>query len=92
MGNLTSKPWIVAKGVLFLLIALASAALIWLEAPGLRTALLLALLAWSVSRFYYFLFYVLENYVDPSLKYAGIGALVRQLLRQRRRSDAPPGS
>ena len=90
MGNLTSKPWIVAKGVLFLLIALASAALVWLEAPGVRTGLLLVLLAWSAARFYYFLFYVLGNYVDPSLKYAGIGALVRELLRKRRTPGAPP--
>jgi hypothetical protein len=43
---------------------------------------LLAILVWSACRFYYFLFYVLEAYVDPTFKYAGILALLRAL-RQR---------
>jgi glyoxylase-like metal-dependent hydrolase (beta-lactamase superfamily II) len=38
-------------------------------------------LAWAAGRFYYFLFYVLERYVDPALRYAGIIALVRTILR-----------
>jgi hypothetical protein len=85
MIDLTSKPWIVAKGMLFLVMGAVSATLLWLESPTARSAILLALLAWSAARFYYFLFYVLESYVDPSLKYAGIGALVKQILSRTRR-------
>ena len=81
MSDLTSKRWIVAKGILFLAIALISATLVWLTLPTLQTALLLGLLAWSAARFYYFLFYVLESYVDPSLKYAGVVELLKQILR-----------
>jgi len=71
------------KGWLFLLIALLSAALIFAESPHVKTLLLAALLAWSASRFYYYLFYVLEKYAGRSRPYAGILDLV-QSLRQRR--------
>ena len=85
MGDLQSSRWIVAKGILFLVIAAAAAVLILLESPSLLTAALLVLLAWAACRFYYFLFYVLERYVDPALRYAGILALIRAILGRRSR-------
>ena len=88
MRDLTSKRWIVAKGVMFGVIAAASAVLLFLDAPTLRTAFLLALLVWSSCRLYYFLFYVLEKYVDPSLKYAGLTSLSAHAWR--RPKDATP--
>lgn len=83
MTDLKSKHWIVAKGIAFLGIAILAAAQLLLDAPSLRTALLLAVLAWAAGRFYYFLFYVLERYVDPGLRYTGILALVRAILAKR---------
>ena len=82
MRDLTSKRWIVVKGVLFLAIATATASLLFLEAPFTRTAVLLVILVWSSCRFYYFLFYVLERYVDSNLRYAGVWALVGALRRR----------
>ena len=79
MRDLSSKRLIVAKGTLFFVVAAASAALILLEAPSWRLAFLLALLVWAACRFYYFLFYVLEHYVDPRLRYAGLFALLSKL-------------
>jgi hypothetical protein len=76
MRDLKSKGLIVAKGVMFLLIAMTAGLLLWIEKPSIKTALLLALLVWGACRFYYFLFYVLEKYVDPRLQYAGLIALV----------------
>jgi hypothetical protein len=84
MRDLQSKRWIIAKGVAFLGIAVATAALLLNDAPTPRTAVLLALLVWSASRFYYFLFYVLERYVDPRLRYSGIAALVRATVLRRK--------
>ena len=84
MGDLKSKWLIVAKGLLFLCLAIAATALILLENASVRVAALLVILVWSACRFYYFLFYVLEKYVDPSLRYAGILALMRALGRKRR--------
>jgi hypothetical protein len=83
MRDLESKRLIVVKGVLFLLIAVASAGLVVLDNPSFRTALLLVMLVWSVCRFYYFMFYVLEKYVDPSLRYSGVGQMIYRLLRRK---------
>ncbi len=68
---------------MFLGIAAVAGALLLFESPTIRTAILLALLVWAACRFYYFIFYVLERYVDPSLRYAGIIALVRAILAKR---------
>ena len=84
MTDLKSKTWIVAKGVLFLGIAVTSAALIFVEVPSVKLAALLAALVWASCRFYYFLFYVLEHYVDPTMRYAGLMDLLLGMKRRRR--------
>ena len=84
MTHLSSRTRIVAKGMLFAAIALIAAALILLEKPSVTRAVLLALLVWASCRFYYFLFYVLERYVDPTLRYAGMVAMLAALRRRRR--------
>ena len=84
MTDLSSRRWIVAKGSMLAAIALVTAALILLEKPSVTRALLLGLLVWASCRFYYFLFYVLERYVDPTLRYAGVLALLASLRRRRR--------
>jgi UPF0716 family protein affecting phage T7 exclusion len=83
MGDIRSKPLIVAKGVLFLVIVVITAAGLFALSPGWVTAALILLLIWASARFYYFLFYVLEKYVDPSLRYSGIPDLLRHLSRRR---------
>ena len=88
MKDLESKPWIVVKGVMFLVIAVASAALILIERPSLELAALLALLVWACCRFYYFLFYVLERYVDPTMRYAGLLDLLLGMQKRRQRKRA----
>lgn len=82
MTDLKSRWSIVAKGVMFAGIAVLSAFLILEEHPSLRLAALLALLVWASCRFYYFLFYVLEKYVDPRLRYAGLLDLVSRIARR----------
>ena len=84
MTDLRSRTWIVVKAMMFAAIALITAALILLEKPSVTRAVLLALLVWASCRFYYFLFYVLERYVDPTLRYAGVVALLAALRRRRR--------
>jgi hypothetical protein len=85
VADLQSKRLIVAKGCLFLVIAAVSFGLVVAEAPSWKVAGLLVLLCWSSCRFYYFLFYVLEKYVDPSLRYAGLWAMLREIQKRRRR-------
>ncbi len=85
MSDLKSKRLILAKGIMFFGIAVVAAALVLFESPAARTAILLALLVWAACRFYYFLFYALERYVDPTLRYAGLIALVRAIQEKRSR-------
>jgi len=81
MGDLKSRGAIVLKGVLFAAIILAAGTALVLRNPEWQTVLLVLLLIWASARFYYFLFYVLEKYVDPSLKYAGLWAMVKRMRR-----------
>ena len=83
-GDLKSKRLIVLKGWLFLLTALLAAAGLVLQSPTWQTVVLVGVLAWSAARFYYFLFYVLEKYVDPTLRYAGVLDQVKALLRRKK--------
>ena len=83
MKDLTSARWIKIKGILFLFLGLASAALLILEQPNLKVAALLALAIWSFCRFYYFAFYVIEHYVDPKYRFAGLGSFLCYLLKKK---------
>jgi hypothetical protein len=73
------------KLVLFLLIGITSAGLLWLETPTLTSAILLALIIWAFCRAYYFAFYVLEKYIDPQFRYSGLGSILAYLFRHRRK-------
>ncbi|MEK7953614.1 hypothetical protein [Luteolibacter soli] len=83
--DLTSKRWIVAKGILFALLAVLSGGLIiFVELPAFHRAVLLGICVWAACRFYYFLFHVLHAYVDPTLPSAGVMDLVKHLMTKRR--------
>lgn len=84
MKDLTNAGWIKFKGLLFLLLGVASAALLLLEEPDWKIAALLALAVWSFCRFYYFAFYVIEKYVDPGYKFSGLFSFIQYLLKRRR--------
>jgi hypothetical protein len=77
MTDLTNPRWIKLKGALFLLLGLAASALLLLEAPQLKVAFLLALAVWGFCRSYYFAFYVIERYVDPSYRFSGLWSFAR---------------
>jgi hypothetical protein len=81
-GDLKDPRWIIAKGFLFLATGCIAAGLLVAEAPTLKVALLLAIAVWSFCRFYYFAFYVIEHYVDPGYKFAGLGSFVVYLWRR----------
>jgi hypothetical protein len=85
MKDLANPAFIKLKGFLLLFIGVFSGALLLIEHPDLKTALLLAVCVWSFCRAYYFAFYVIENYVDPSFRFAGLWAFLRYLVRRRSR-------
>jgi hypothetical protein len=83
MRDLTSTSAIKLKGILFLLLGLFAASILWLDLPTWRTALLLAITIWAFCRAYYFAFYVLEKYIDPQFKFSGLWSALRYLLSRR---------
>jgi hypothetical protein len=88
MADLKNPKWIYLKGFLFLLGGVLAAVLLLAEVPTLKAALLLAVTVWCFARFYYFAFYVIERYVDPGYRFAGLWSFARYLLRRR----PPPGN
>ncbi len=83
MKDLKSARAIWLKGVLFLLLGGACAVLLVIEAPTLRASILLALTIWAFCRAYYFAFYVIEHYVDPSFRFSGLISFLAYALRKR---------
>jgi hypothetical protein len=77
--DLEAPKWMYLKAVLFLIVALSCSTLLLLDSPAWRTAFLLALLIWSAVRLYYFMFYVIEKYIDPDFRYAGVGSALWHL-------------
>lgn len=82
--DLPHRRWMYLKAALLLGIGLISSALILMECPSWRVAVLLALAVWAFSRAYYFAFYVIERYIDPGYRFAGLLSAVRFLIRRRR--------
>ena len=89
MADIKSHRLLYAKGVLFVLLGTLAAAAILIETPSLRVAVLLTIAIWSFCRAYYFAFYVVQHYVDPGYRFAGLIDFARYVLK-RRRSDAAP--
>ncbi|MCR9231505.1 MAG: hypothetical protein NXI29_10885 [bacterium] len=85
MADLKSRQLIYLKGFLFLMILLFAAGLILFETRSWQIAILLLLVVWSSARLYYFMFYVIEKYVDPEYKFAGIGSFLQYLLRKNQK-------
>lgn len=68
------------KGVLFLMLGLIAMAFILVQSPEWNTFVLLMIVIWAFSRFYYFAFYVLHHYADKNFKYSGLLDLARYLI------------
>lgn len=85
MADLTDPRAIWLKGGLFVALGLLSAGLLIAQTPTFISAALLLICIWAFCRAYYFAFYVIEHYVDPSFRFAGITDFARYALRLNRR-------
>ena len=90
MSDLKDRRLIYLKGLLFLLGTILASGTLLLEHASWRTALLLALVIWCSARFYYFMFYVIEHYVDGQYRFAGVWSFVVYLLRSRSSNNRGP--
>ena len=84
MADLQNKKLIWLKGWLFLVGGLLASAGLLIEAFTWHVALLLAIAVWCFCRFYYFAFYVIEHYLDPGYKFAGLLDFMKYALGRRR--------
>jgi len=87
MTDIRSPRVIYVKGFLFLLLGCLAALMIVAEHPSLRVAVLLGIAIWSFCRFYYFAFYVIQHYVDPQYRFAGLASFVGYLISRRRQVE-----
>ena len=83
MGDITNPRLLYLKGGLFVVLGLTASVLVFLERPSLKVALLLAIAIWAFARAYYFAFYVIEHYIDPHSRYAGLFDFFRRRGRPR---------
>ena len=65
------------KGGLFLMLGCMASVLLLAISPNLATVVLLAIAIWAFCRAYYFAFYVVEKYADPSFRYSGLTSFLR---------------
>jgi hypothetical protein len=89
MTDLTNPRLIKIKGLLFLGLGILAAILLILEHPTLRVAILTGISIWCFCRFYYFAFYVIEHYVDPSYRFSGLLSFARYIFQRRRKPKTP---
>lgn len=90
MKDLTDPRWIKFKGGLFLLVGVVSSALILLDNPEFKTVVLLGITIWCFCRAYYFAFYVIEHYVDPSFRFSGLGSFAVYFFSRRKPGGTTP--
>jgi len=81
--DLTHPKLLYFKAGLFLLSGLLAAAALVLEHPEFRTILLLSLAIWCFARCYYFAFYVIQHYIDPSYRFSGLWSFLAYCWRRR---------
>jgi hypothetical protein len=79
MADIRHPKLIYLKAMLLLAAGMMAAAGIILETRSWKVAVLLAVSVWAFARAYYFVFYVIEHYLDDEYKFAGLGSFVRYL-------------
>lgn len=82
MADIQNPRLLYFKGLLFLSLGVLTSAMIIAEHPTLKMVVLLAISIWAFARAYYFAFYVIEHYIDPGYKYAGLLSFLHYLARR----------
>lgn len=76
MGDIQSPRLLLFKAFLFLTAGLMAGAALLLDHFSWTNCFLLLIVIFSFSRFYYFCFYVIEHYIDPTYKFAGLTSVI----------------
>lgn len=81
MTDITSVRLLWIKFALFVVLGLMACGIALTYFPSLQLACLMTLAIWAFCRAYYFAFYVIEHYADPSYRYAGLGSFLRYAMK-----------
>lgn len=84
LGDIKSKRLILVKGFLFLLIGILALTAIALMTGSMQVFALVLVAVWGFCRFYYFMFYCIEKYVDSSYRFAGLTSFLIYMLKRKR--------
>jgi hypothetical protein len=85
MADIKSPTLLYAKGAMMLAVGVLASTLLLLRHPTAMTALLLAVAVWGYCRAYYFAFYVIDHYIDPGSRHAGLVAFFREHFARHRK-------
>ncbi len=83
LGDIKCSRLIHIKGWLFLVLCLIAVLGLLLPAFSWSNLALMLIALWGACRWYYYLFYVIENYVDSDFKFASVSDAIRYLLRRK---------
>jgi hypothetical protein len=85
MEDMKDPRLLYGKAVLFVLGGLISSALLLMEHATVKSVFLLGIAIWCFARAYYFVFYVIEHYIDPSYRFSSLWSFACYLCRNDRR-------
>ncbi len=82
MADIKSPRLLYIKGALMLGVGILASLLqlVFVEQWNTRAAVLHCIAIWGFCRAYYFAFYVIEHYIDPGYRYAGLIPFVKKML------------
>ena len=72
MANIESPFWLWIKGGLFVAIGCLCLVFVAMVTQSVQVVAVCCLAIWAFCRAYYFAFYVIENYIDPKFRFAGL--------------------
>jgi len=72
MADIKNPALLYAKGFLMLVVGTLASILLLIDRFDIRSAILLAFAVWGFCRAYYFAFYVIQHYIDPQYRFAGL--------------------
>lgn len=82
LGDIKSARLIHIKGWLFMLLCIIAVIGLLLSAFSWSNLALITIAIWAGCRWYYYLFYVIEHYVDSEFRFASVSEALRYLLRR----------
>lgn len=88
MSDIKSPHLLWLKFGLFIVLGLLASGVALALYPSLQLAGLFVTAIWAFCRAYYFAFYVIQHYIDPSYRFAGLSSVVQYVLRNRSDRDS----